>query len=67
MLADAIPCKTALARQSLLQRDALPRAHRLFLILIDGQKSLRQLSVASRQLGIDHATLEALTHAGLIG
>jgi len=63
---DVIPRKTERARTLLLQRDALPRSRRLFLIMIDGQKSLRDLSDAARQLGIDSAMIASMVNAGLV-
>lgn len=63
---DVIPCKTDLARSMLQRRDTLPRPQRLFLIMIDGHKSLRELSEAATQLGIDNVALAALANAGLI-
>jgi hypothetical protein len=66
MHADAIPYKTELARNTLQQRDALPRGHRLFLIMVDGQKSLRQLAEAAKHLDIDDLVLRSLVESGLI-
>ncbi len=63
---DIVPRKTELARDMLQRRDTLPRPQRLFLIMIDGHKSLRELSEAARQLGIDNAALAKLANAGLI-
>ena len=63
---DIVPNKTARAREVLLRRDALPHNQRLFLIMIDGQKSLRDLSQAASQLGIDSVALAALVNAGLV-
>ena len=61
-----IPCKTDRARDALLRRDSLPRNQRMFLIMIDGRKSLRDLSEAADQLGIDSVALSSMVNAGLI-
>ena len=63
---DIVPHKTDLARDMLQRRDTLPRSQRMFLIMIDGRKSLRDLSEAAQQLGIDNAALARLANAGLI-
>jgi hypothetical protein len=63
---DIIPSKTPLAREVLLRRDALPRAQCLFLAMVDGTKSLRELSESALQLGIGPAALAALVNAGLL-
>lgn len=63
---DVIPRKTDLARDMLQRRDTLPRSQRMFLIMIDGRKSLRELSDAAQQLGINNAALASLANAGLI-
>ena len=63
---DTIPRKTDLARNMLQGRDTLPRAQRLFLIMIDGRKSLRELSEPAARLGIDNVALASLANAGLI-
>ena len=66
MSPDSVPCKTDFARGLLQRRGDLPRAHRLFLIMLDGQKPLHQLSAAATQLGIDDTALGAMSEAGLI-
>ncbi len=63
---DVIPRKTELARDMLQRRDAMPRSQRMFLIMVDGRKSLRDLSSAAAQLGIDNVALASLANAGLI-
>ena len=63
---DVILTKTALARELLQRRDTLPRSQRLFLIMVDGRKSMRDLSEAAIQLGIDGSALATLANAGLI-
>ena len=63
---DDIPRKTDRAREALLQRNALPRNQRLFLIMVDGCKSLRDLSEAAAQLGINGVALASMVNAGLV-
>ncbi len=63
---DVVPRKTDLARDMIQRRHTLPRSQRMFLIMIDGRKSLRDLSEAASQLGIDNAALASLANAGLI-
>ena len=63
---DAVPCKTERARAVLQQRDALPRGRRLFLIMVDGRRPLRDLAEAARGLGIDDDALAAMVADGLL-
>jgi hypothetical protein len=63
---DVIPSKTDRAREVLLRRDALPRNQRLFLVMIDGRKSLRELAEAARELDIDNVALASMVNAGLV-
>lgn len=63
---DVIPRKTDLACHVLRHAGAIPRAQRQFLHLIDGHKSLRDLSESATQLGIDNVALASLANAGLI-
>lgn len=67
MLASAIPRKTEHAKLVLQGRD-FPgtRAQRLFLIMVDGRKPLRELAGPASHLGIDEAALQQLLDAGLI-
>ena len=62
---DVIPRKTDRACEALRERNALPRNQRLFLIMVDGHKSLRDLSEAAAQLGIDGVALASMVNAGL--
>lgn len=60
--------KTAQARKAL--RDGGfpgPRAHRLFLIIVDGRKTLRELAAPLRSLGLDEAGLRQLMADGWLG
>ena len=63
---DTVLRKTDRARDLLRQQDALPRAQRLFLALLDGATPLRALHDPARQLGIDATALARLANAGLI-
>lgn len=67
MHASSIPRKTELAR-AVLQSREFPgtRAQRLFLIMVDGRKPLRELAEAAAQLNIDDASLQALVDAQLL-
>lgn len=64
---DIVPTMTARARATLLQRDALPRNQRLFLMLVDGRSTLRELSGAANHLGIDSGAFASMVNAGLMG
>jgi hypothetical protein len=66
MRLDTVLCKTALARELLQQRDTIPRHQRLFIIMVDGQKTLGELAAAAKQLGIDHTALSAMVNSGLL-
>ena len=60
--------KTAQARKAL--RDGGfpgPRAHRLFLIIVDGRKTLRELAGPLRSLGLDEQGLRRLMADGWLG
>ena len=63
---DAVPCKTERARAALQQRETLPRARRLFLIMVDGRRPLRDLAEAARGLGIDDDALAAMVEDDLL-
>lgn len=63
---DIVLSKTERGRRALQHREALPRPQRLFLIMIDGHKSLRELSAAAKELGIDSVALAAMANKGLI-
>ncbi len=63
---DAIPRKTERAREALKERAALPHNQRLFLIMVDGRKSLRELAEPAERLGIDRRALAAMAHGGLL-
>jgi hypothetical protein len=60
--------KTAQARKAL--RDGGfpgPRAHRLFLIIVDGRKTLRELAAPLRSLGLDEHGLRQMMADGWLG
>lgn len=67
MRPDAIPRKTERGRQALGGRE-FPgtRAQRLFLIMVDGHKSLRELAAAAEQLRLDGQALRELVDRGLM-
>lgn len=62
----AVPLKTDAARLMLAQRDALSRAQRSFLIMVDGRRSLAQLKAAMSTLGVSLDHLRELTAQGLL-
>jgi len=60
--------KTAQARKAL--RDGGfpgPRAHRLFLIIVDGRKTLRELAAPLRSLNLDEQQLRQMMTDGWLG
>jgi hypothetical protein len=63
---DVIPRKTERAREALKARAALPHNQRMFLIMVDGRKSLRELAQVAGQLGIDEQALAAMARDGLL-
>ena len=63
---DTVLCKTELARELLLRRDSIPRHQRSFIIMVDGQKTLGELSEAAKQLGVDHSVLSVMVNSGLL-
>ncbi len=63
----AVPGKTELGKQLLRQRaSSINRSQRAALIMIDGSKTLLQLTSILQALGLDERDLHQLTDAGLI-
>lgn len=63
---DAVLRKTDRACLALQTTHALPQRLRQFLLMVDGQKSLRELSPAAKAMGVDHAALAAMVNRGLV-
>jgi hypothetical protein len=67
MSSRARPVKTELCRRLLLDRHTpISRAHRSFLIMVDGQRHLGDLDAALAILGMGTADLHSLTRLGLL-
>ncbi|MEK8034012.1 hypothetical protein AACH06_24575 [Ideonella sp. DXS29W] len=63
---DVVLRPTKLASTALSAGMLIPRSHRQFLQLLDGRKTLRDLSDAARDMGVDHSALATMVNRGLI-